>query len=1100
MTTTPSTAGQPSQSPRDRYWRSLDELHQDDDFVKDYLHREFPVAASEYPDGVSRRRWMQIMGASLSLAGAVGCRYPTEIIAPFVVRPEGRVPGETYGRTTNFELAGRVYNLAVTNVDGRPIKIEGNEHHPGGQGGTDAYVQASILGLYDPDRARGDEAPLLVRDAKGRGRGAQWSEFDSYARSLVQLASSDQGARLAVVTPPTQSPSLVRMLNKLRQRLGAMTLCRHDGIDDDVMRSATTTALGRPCRQSLDLAHAKVVLTIQADILGADPGFVRNSRGFFQTRDPDGEMSRLYVVEGGHTNTGASADTRLPLRPSEMPALLAELQRRLEAIDGPAVVPSDPPEKGFDELQPDERMEAFLEVVAADLSHAGEAAVVVVGESLGPEAVAAGIRLNETLGSLGQIQRFMPMADEELGEAVSLAELTSQMRDGQVETLVILGGNPVFTSPGDVDFAAALAAVENTIYLGEYDDETAAACRWSLPQAHPLESWGDCIGDDGLYGVCQPQILPLLGGRTATELIARMLDEDETSGDAIVRRTADELAGQSLSERQWRKLLHDGFDPSLKIAFVDAQYQGSTESLSSAFPSLSLDVDQDAFDVLFEPAEGIYDGRFANNGWLQELPQSLTKVTWDNVAAMSPRTAEALRLEHGQMVALRRGDTTIELPVFVLPGCAPGVVAVAVGYGRTRVGMVGGMADQDVDLVGTDVRPLRINGARRLASGIEARPRYRQYPLASTQAHWAIDDLGRQETEQRSYTLIREGTQTLLDKNPHFVDDMGPHVDEVGPEGSPFKEPMARIREQEAEKDRPLPQWGMAIDLNKCSGCNACVIACQSENNVPIVGKDQVAMSREMHWLRIDRYFQGDPDHAGVVQQPMACQHCETAPCEQVCPVAATVHTEEGINAMAYNRCIGTRYCANNCPFKVRRFNYFNYNRDVGVGYGIDASPKFIENANRKLQAMVLNPDVTVRGRGIMEKCTFCIQRIEKGKIEARKDGGRPIADGEIKTACQTACPSRAIEFGNIEDDAAVVARKQGDRRAYTMLDQLNVKARISYLARVRNTHPRLMTRVQLRTLATYAEPKHHGHGQDDHGHDKHDHDKHDEQVEQAAQ
>jgi molybdopterin-containing oxidoreductase family iron-sulfur binding subunit len=1028
---------------------------------------------------------MQLMAASLSVAGAAGCRYPTEIISPFVIRPEGRVPGETYGRATNFELAGRVYNLVVTNVDGRPIKIEGNANHPGTRGGTDVYVQASVLGLFDPDRSRGDGGPIWVRDEKGRAAAADWAAFDSYGRSLVKGAEADGGAKFAVLMPPTQSPSTVRMLEKLRQRLPQLTLCRYDGVSGDVMRVATQEAIGKPARQSLELSAARVVLTIQADILGADAGFVRNAKGFSDTRDPDKEMSRLYVVEGGYTNTGVSADTRLPMRPSQMPALLAEIERRLDGLAGVTVLDTTPAEKGFDELEPSERLEAFLEVVSAELKNAGDGAVVVVGESLGADAVAAAIRINAKLGSLGKIQKFLPLVDAGLGEAVSIGDLTAAIAGGKVDSLLILGDNPVFTAPGDVKLGSVIGSVENSIYLGEYDDETAAKCRWSLPLAHPLESWGDCVGDDGLYGICQPQILPLLGGRSVIEVVAAMLGEDEVSGDAIVRRTADEISGEAVSERQWRKLLHDGFLDTLRMPMVEAGYVGAADPLTDAAPVANFDVDQDQIDVLFVPADGLYDGRFANNGWLQELPQTLTKVTWGNTAIMSPRTAEALKVKDGLMVALRRGDVALELPVFEMPGCAPGVVTVVIGYGRTRAGMVGGMEEKGVDLVGTDVSPIRLADGMLLASGVEARPRYQEYQLASTQNHWAIDELGKQETERRSFTLVREGTVALLEKNEHFVADKGPHVPQVGVEGSPFREPIAVIRETQPE----VPQWGMTVDLNKCIGCNACVVACQSENNVPIVGKAQVIRSREMHWLRVDRYFQGDLDNANVVQQPMACQHCETAPCEQVCPVAATVHTEEGLNAMAYNRCIGTRYCANNCPYKVRRFNYFNYNKEVGVGYGIDAYPSSIENANRKLQAMVLNPDVTVRGRGVMEKCTFCVQRIEQGKIEARKDGGRPVRDGDIKTACQMACPSGAIEFGNIMDQDAVVTKKQNDKRAYGALTQLNTKPRLIYLAKIRNTHPRLMTSIQLNDLREFGEPKHHGgdhgagHG-DGHGHE----------------
>jgi len=1071
----------------------LSELHESKEFTQ-FLHREFPVAASEYPEGVSRRRWLQLMGASMSVAGAVGCRYPTETIAPFVLRPEGRIPGENYGRSSSFELAGRVYNLLVTNVDGRPVKIEGNAKHPSG-GGTDAYVQASILGLYDPDRARGDDGVVLRRKG-GKTEAVQWAEADSFAAGLLKSAAADKGKSFAVLMPPTQSPSIVRMLKALREQMPEMTLCLFDGVYGDAMRSATKAAVGVSSSQVLELDKAKVVLSIQSDFLCGETASVRNASLFFKTRDPDQEMSRLYVVEGGYSNTGAAADTRLAMRPSQMASLIAEIERRIDALiagTAPAIAEDD--KTPFDELEPQARVERFLDVACRELKDAGEAGVIIVGSAVGADAIVAGVRINGKLGSLGKVQRFLPLVDGDIGTTVSLKDLAASASGGKVQSLVILGDNPGFTAPGDVKLLDAISRIENTIYLGEYDDETAAKCGWSLPLAHPLESWGDCISSDGSYGICQPQILPLLGGRSVVELLAAMLGEDELQGRDIVRRTADKVAGKSLSEREWRSLLHDGFAEGLGIKLEGASYKGPAGPLTTGAPVSTNDIDQDSIEILFTPADGLYDGRFANNGWLQEMPQSMTKLTWDNAPLMSPRTAKALAVQNGSMVALRQGDVTLELPVYEMPGVAPGVISVAIGYGRTRAGMVGGMASEDVPVVGTDVSPLRSSDAM-LTATVEARPRYTEFALATTQDHWAIDDLGKNETERRSFQLIREGTSALLEKNEHFASDKGPHVPPVGPNGSPWTEPIDKIRAANPE----LPQWGMSIDLNKCFGCNACVVACQSENNVPIVGKDQVRRGREMHWLRLDRYFQGDEENANVVVQPMACQHCETAPCEQVCPVAATVHTDEGLNAMAYNRCIGTRYCANNCPYKVRRFNYFNYNTEIGVGYGIDAYQNTIESANRKLQQLVLNPEVTVRGRGVMEKCTFCVQRIEAGKIEARKDGGRPVRDGEIKTACQMACPSGAIEFGNLQDKTAVVTKKHEDRRAYATLSQLNVKPRTLYLAKIRNTHPRLMTAIQLADLVTYGEPMHHGAGHgdahgtghgEDHGHGDHEHDDH---------
>ena len=1081
-----------------QYWRSLTEYRQDESFEQ-YLHREFPVAASEFPEGVSRRRWLQLMGASLAMAGAAGCRYPEELIAPFVIRPEGRVPGETYERATNFELAGRVYNLLITNVDGRPIKIEPNTDHPSGSG-TDVFSQACVLSLYDPDRSRSDDGPILRREPGKRVPDVVgWQAFENFGPALVRtLKANQRDGSFAILMPPTSSPSLVRMVQRLRGELPGATVAIYDGARDDVMSRATRSVFGTPAEQLLDLGSADVILTLQADPLGQDAGFLENARSFAENRDPmanDGEMSRLYVVEGGYSLTGAAADSRLALRPSQMPAFLSELARRVEALRESGVPDrgGEPPEVAYDELaDPAERLERFLQSAAEDIAVAGQRAVVVVGEHLGAEAVAAGIRLNRMLGSLGSLQRFRPRVDAAIEKTSTLRELVGKINGGEIDSLLILGGNPVFTAPADVDLGGALSKLENAIYLGEYDDETAALCHWSLPMAHPLESWGDCVNARGHYGVAQPQILPLLGGRTAAEVLALLAGATQVRGDALVRETAGEIAGGGLDDRQWRSLLRDGFHEALSVGDDLEPGEDGDVPLTDASPVATSEIDQDAVEVIFVPSDSILDGRFANNGWLQELPQALTKLTWGNAAVMSPGTARGLReIGHGEMVALTVDNRTVELPVYEMPGCAPGVITVAFGFGRTRAGMVGGMPDRDVDVVGIDVRPLRASEAMMLALGVEARPRYTRYELATTQDHWAIDELGQQETKQRSFTLIREGTTELAKKIPDFAEAKGPHVPQVGDYGSPFEEPLRVIKREQPH----IPQWGMAVDLNKCIGCNACVVACQSENNVPIVGKAQVMNNREMHWIRIDRYFQGDEENADIVQQPVACMHCETAPCEQVCPVAATVHTDDGLNAMAYNRCIGTRYCANNCPYKVRRFNYFNYNEEVGVGYGIKAFPGTIESANRKLQQLVLNPDVTVRGRGVMEKCTYCVQRIEHAKIEARKDGGRPIADGEVVTACQAACPTSAIDFGNLMDPDARVTQKHADPRSYGMLSQLNVRPRTEYLARIRNPHPQLMTRAQIHDLL-HLEPPHHGHhddhghgDHDDHGHDDHDHD-----------
>ncbi|MCC9642237.1 TAT-variant-translocated molybdopterin oxidoreductase [Rhodopirellula sp. JC740] len=1093
-----SAAGKP------QYWRSLSEFRQDESFVNDFLHREFPVAASEFPEGVSRRRWMQIMGASLAMAGAAGCRYPEELIAPFVLRPANRAPGEQYQAATNFELAGEVQHLLITSVDGRPIKVEPNTNHPAG-GGAGTYAQASVLGLYDPDRARGEAGvPIRYDDTEKRRVESDWDSFANYGQALVR--SVGNGESVALLMSPTTSPTTLRLISELQAKLPAASVCVYDPIDGGLMNEATQRAFGQPAAQKFDFSEAECIVAFQSDFLGSDAGSQNNSRTFAAKRDPmreetELEMSRLYVAEGGYTTTGAAADVRIAIRPSQMKAVLAELGRRVEKAKAGETLGKEYglehlPEEGdaYNEIDAAARLDRFLNAAAADLAAAGDKGVVVVGETLGADAIVAGIDMNSKFGSLGSIQSFRPYAGPELKNQISIKDALDGINSGELSTVIIVDANVVHTAPGDMDFAKALERTERSIYLGIYDDETAEKCDWSLPMSHPLESWGDCVGADGHYGVCQPQILPLLGGRSAAEVLALMLEQDETEGENLVRRTVDSVTGSAISDRQWRKLLHDGYADDLVVSADELSAGDTAVELPGELPEITMDVDQDSIEVVFTASEALYDGRFANNGWLQEMPQALTKLVWDNAAIMSPRTAEALGIKHGLMVAIRRGDTTVELPVYEMPGCAPGVITTQIGYGRTRVGAVGGSTELEVDPVGVNVSPIRTIDSMLLAQPVEARPRYTEYDLVTTQDHWAIDELGRDEAESRSFSLIREGTLELLKKLPEFTEAKGPHVPKVGENGSLWKEPINEIEERKED----VPQWGMSIDLTKCLGCNGCVIACQSENNVPIVGKEQVGNSREMHWLRIDRYFQGDPDVADIVQEPVTCMHCETAPCEQVCPVAATVHTNEGLNAMTYNRCIGTRYCANNCPYKVRRFNYFNYNKEVGVGYGIDAYPGSIEKANRKLQQLVLNPDVTVRGRGVMEKCTYCVQRIEHAKIDARKEGRRMVEDGAVVTACQAACPTNAIEFGNIADPESAVSKAKADIRSYGMLTQLNVKPRTTYKARIRNTPFALMTRSQIDDLS--LEAPHHGHGDHghedhgDHGHgEEHGHDSHDE-------
>jgi molybdopterin-containing oxidoreductase family iron-sulfur binding subunit len=644
---------------------------------------------------------------------------------------------------------------------------------------------------------------------------------------------------------------------------------------------------------------------------------------------------------------------------------------------------------------------------------------------------------------------------------VALGDLVQKINVGDIDTVWVLGDNPVYAAPGDIKLGDALAKVEHSVYFADFADETAEHCRWLLPLAHPLESWGDVRAADGTYGICQPQILPLLDGKSTLDILSLLHGKTDTA-DVIVKATADGLYGQPLSSRLWNETLHSGFLPDSAFKALEGEV-----SVEGAPPSGVLSMDQfenGNLEVVFTTSDTLYDGRFAKNVWMQELPQAMTKLVWDNAAIVSPTTAKALSMRQGEIVRLVHGDSSLELPVYLMPGQAIGSITVHVGYGRVcRDEAVS--SDEQV-IVGSDVTPLRSSENLYILTGVEARPTSRPYKLATTQDHFAIDELGLEETAERSVRLIREGTvEQIQDGGADYVEHLGLHHP---PLESLWEEPINQL---EGEATVPY-QWGMTIDLNKCTGCNACVVACQSENNIPVVGKEQVSRGREMHWIRIDRYFRGDVETPQIVNQPVACMHCETAPCEQVCPVAATVHTEEGINAMAYNRCVGTRYCANNCPYKVRRFNYFNYNTEYGYFYGWQQKAK-LEEASRKLQQLVLNPEVSVRGRGVMEKCTYCIQRVQNGKISARAEG-RLVEDGEIQSACQAACPTQAIVFGDLKDAGSKVSQLQRNIRSYGMLAELNTKPRTLYMARIRNPHPRLKLAHQL-AVAHHGEDAHGG-------------------------
>ncbi len=992
-----------STSPRvPGHWRSLQELAASEDFRR-HLEAEFPTGIEPPANGLSRRRFLQIMAASAAMASLTGCRWPEEKIVPFAKQPAGTTPGETRLYATAMELGGVAVPLLATSYDGRPIKIDGNPDHPASLGGASAIAQASVLDLYDVDRSR-----TVVRRDGGREIAATWDDFAK--------AAAAAGRNLCILAEPSLSPSRRRLQDELQQAAPQLRWFEHDPVDDRDVREGAARAFGGPHRDVPWLEHAKVIGDFDANLLHDHPLALRNARMFARGRRPvAGQMNRLYVFEPVVSPTGVVADHRQPTAAVDVPFALAVLAGELFVNQHLAV----PAGAGFSaaDLGPWAAQAAAhetLRALAADLlAHRG-AGLVAVGSRQPAGAHHLAHVINAALGNAGTTVTYQPLP----AGAPGLAELADALAAGQVETLVILGGNPVATAPADVDFAAALGRARTSIHLSGHQDATSRRCTWHVPRAHYLESWGDAVAGDGSVVAVQPLIEPLFGGRSDLELLACLLGNPAAKGHDVVRASFHQREGglgeaprnNPRFEERWRVFLHDGFLP--------AAGRGETPALAATagldLPRAQAKLSPENLELIIKADPCLHDGRFADNAWLQELPDFATKLAWDNVASLSPATAAALHVEHGDLLELSFQGRAQLMPCYVLPGHAANSVSVTLGYGREDAGRVGRG-------VGHDAYRLRSRSARHGGVGLTVRRTGKTYPLACTQDHHAIDPIGYQERERRVGSLVHEGTLEHYTEHPDFVDHLGLH-----------HPPLVSLWD---EKEYTGHKWGMSIDLSVCIGCNACVMACQAENNIPVVGKVEVGRSREMHWLRIDRYFQGDPENPRVAAQPIACAHCEMAPCEGVCPVAATVHTEEGLNAMAYNRCVGTRYCANNCPYKVRRFNWFN-NQDKLTETGL----------------LVLNPEVTVRSRGVMEKCTYCVQRIQNAKIKAKGER-RPLADGEITPACAQTCPTEAIVFGDLNDRESRVAKLREDKRSYDLLAFLNIKPRTHFMARIRNPH-----------------------------------------------
>jgi molybdopterin-containing oxidoreductase family iron-sulfur binding subunit len=995
------------------YWRCLEELAESEEF-KTLLHQEFPRHATAWMDALDRRSFLKVMGASLALAGLGGCMSPApappdEKIVPYVNQPEEIIPGRPLFFASAMPLSGFGRGVLVESHEGRPTKIEGNPDHPASLGSSDIFMQASALVFYDPDRSR------VLTNA---GIISTWNRFFAALNAELETQRLTEGAGLRILTETVTSPTLAHQLNTLLKKLPKAKWHQYEPAGRDHVYEGARLAFGEVVDTRYRLDKADVILSIDADFLFLGAGSLRYARDFADKRrvnGPKAEMNRLYVVESTPSVTGSMADHRLPLGPDDIVGF-AKLVAKGLGVELPGEAPAVSASYG-----------KWIGALVRDLQKHRGKSLIIAGDPQPPIVHALAHAMNLALGNVGSTVIFTEsIAANPTSQNDSLRELVRDMEANAVQVLIMIGGNPVYTAPADLNFGSLLVKSNFSVHLSLYDDETSALCHWHIPETHYLESWSDVRAFDGTASIIQPLIAPLYEGRTVHEVLATIMGQPGRTSYEIVRDYWKQRHPGPDFETFWRKAVHDGVVPGTEAltkqvvlkrdlsSWVAANQERAQQKAGSA------EKEKNEVEVLFRLDPTIYDGRFANNGWLQETPKPLTKLTWDNAVLVSPATAERLGLnyrigttggEHGtvygDVVELEYAGRKVRGTAWILPGQADDCVTLHLGYGRTRAGRVG-------TKTGFNANSLRTSDAPWHGSGLQIRKSGGQQPLACTQFHHLMEGRG----------LLRSATLAEYHKNPNF------------------------IQASEAEEKSPASlypgfkydgyAWGMAIDINSCIGCNACVVACVAENNSPVIGKKEVLRGREMHWIRIDRYYKGGLENPQMVHQPVPCMHCENAPCELVCPVGATNHSHEGLNDMVYNRCVGTRYCSNNCPYKVRRFNFFLYS-------------DFQTPSLKPLR----NPDVTVRSRGVMEKCTYCVQRINEAKINAEKEN-RLVRDGEIVTACQQACPTQAIVFGDVNDPNSRVSKLKAGLLNYTLLDELNTKPRTSYQAKLNNPNPEI--------------------------------------------
>ncbi|MEX0609342.1 MAG: TAT-variant-translocated molybdopterin oxidoreductase [Balneolaceae bacterium] len=1005
------------------YWKSLSELAQNKEYQK-FTEREFPENATELTDGVSRRGFLRVMGASIALAGLAACRRPVQKILPYSNQPEDVVAGNPLFYATAMPFQGNLIGLVAENHEGRPTKLEGNTLHPASHGRTNIFNQAAILELYDPDRSR---SPLK------NGTQVSIEDFAEFAASHF----SNTNQRVAFISEANSSPTYQNLKNQVLNKFNNASWVTYEPFGEDNAIEGNRIAFGRRLRTLYNFDNADVIVSLNDDFMGSHhPNGIDYARQVALRRklnDTNDTMNRIYAVEDSFTPTGSFADHRLRLKASELEGFTYALASALSGrISGLSTF------SGYSNEFSDHQ---WISTLADELiANAGRSALTV-GFEHNPKLHAVVSAINVALGNVGSTVSYLevPHIDNQ-DTHQALQNVVSQMKAGTIDTVVMVGTNPVFTAAADLDFENALSNVDTVVNLSSYVDETSKKAHWHVNKAHFLEAWGDGYSFAGARSVIQPQIQPLHKGLSEIEFLSTILTGNLGNGYELVQQTFNGYYSSGF-EKRWRKILHDGIDTTDNFNAVSVSLASSFNSAMNAakenLPNTS------GIEVVLRPDPTLYDGRYANLGWLQELPDPMTKITWDNVAVMSPTTAESLGVSNEDVVEINSNGKSIKIAAWLQPGHVDNSITLTVGYGREGIGRV---ANSYIDYTagGVDTYPLRATSST-LFTDAQVSKTGEQYEIACVQDHHSLE--GRDMYRQTTLEKYKENPEFATFKSVHGYGVPGME------EGHKLfgEAPISLFDEQEFPDKISYPeyepQWGMAIDLNSCFGCGVCVIACQAENNIPVIGKKEVKRGREMHWIRNDRYFVGDDvNEPQAVHQPIPCMHCELAPCEQVCPVAATTHSDDGINQMTYNRCIGTRYCANNCPYKVRRFNFFNYPKEY-LTTGDD--PDIIQ--------MAMNPEVTVRFRGVMEKCTYCVQRINRAKIETKiKTGSPKPEDKTVQTACQQACPTEAITFGDLTDKDSVVMQAKSNNRNYQMLEELNTRPRTSYLAKVTNPNPAL--------------------------------------------